>query len=62
MEASPSRSVGPLAARFRAGPVALARLEVGGVELLKRRLFRIVLTLATLVALVSAVAADGKWK
>ncbi|HZD72036.1 MAG TPA: hypothetical protein VFA45_24915 [Actinomycetes bacterium] len=41
---------------------AHARLEVRGVELLKRRLIRIALTLATFAALVSAVAADGKWK
>jgi hypothetical protein len=41
---------------------APARLEVRGVELLKHRLFRIALTLATLAALVMVVAADGKWK
>jgi hypothetical protein len=35
---------------------------VRGVELLKRRLFRIALTLATFAALVLAVAADGRWK
>jgi hypothetical protein len=34
---------------------------VRGVELLKRRFVRIVLTLATFAALVLAVAADGKW-
>ena len=41
--------------------VALARLEVRGVDLLKRRFFRIVLTLATFAALVVVLAADVKW-
>ncbi len=40
---------------------AHARLEVRGVELLRRRLFRITLTLATFAGLVAVVAADVKW-
>jgi len=58
-----SFSVGPSVGRAaRAGSVAPARLEVRSVELLKRRFSRIVLMLATLVGLVSAVAADVRWK
>jgi hypothetical protein len=36
-------------------------MEVRGVELLKRRIFRIALMLATLAGLVSAVGATVKW-
>jgi hypothetical protein len=52
----------PAGRAIRAGPVALARLEVRGVEALKGRIFRIALMLATFAALVAVVAADTKWK